>query len=75
MDVIEADGGSRHACLLQCGHDFLTDGRFLAGHALDRQEAHQPIDGGGNVELEGGGHGSGSKIGSEVKCQNTTYES
>ena len=50
VGVVEADRRSRHADLLQRVADGGGDVGLLPGHALDREEAHQVLFGGSDVE-------------------------
>jgi hypothetical protein len=44
--VIETDGALRHAGFLKRRRDVAPDQRLATGNALDRQEAHETLDGG-----------------------------
>ena len=55
VDVVEADGRRRHADFLQFVEDRRGDGRFLAGDPFHRQEPHQVLFGGLDVERNAGG--------------------
>ena len=53
VDVVEANGRRRHADLLQLVGDRRGDRLLFAGDAFDRQEPHQVVFGGFDVERNG----------------------
>jgi hypothetical protein len=48
--IVETDGGSRHASLLQRFGDGSRDPGFMPGHALNGQKPHQVIFRGGDIK-------------------------
>ena len=52
VGIVEADGARGHAGLLQRRDQLLADLCFPAGHAFDRQEAHEALDRGLRVDNE-----------------------